>query len=143
MRYYLYFQDCGTCILLKLPAKHKYNIKIIKYNDNLWITNILVTTDIRLTWISKSSRLFFLITIKIPKSNCVSKTKKCNTLIKFKYKFTKNYIWTFYLVLNAGWTSWGFLRSDQKNNIRSNNGSISATWSLHPSGNIRNKPPFS
>lgn len=47
-----------------------------------------------------------------------------------------------YRVLKAGWTSCGFLLSDQKNRIRSNSGSMSATWSCHPSGNIRKRPPF-
>jgi len=52
-------------------------------------------------------------------------------------------VWNTHLVLCAGWTSCGFLRSDQKNRMRSNSGSMSATLSLQPSGNIRNKPPCS
>lgn len=52
-------------------------------------------------------------------------------------------VWNAYLVWCAGWTSCGFLRSDQKNRMRSNSGSMSATLSLQPSGNIRNKPPCS
>ena len=47
-----------------------------------------------------------------------------------------------YLVLYAGWTSCGFLLSDQKNSILSKRGSISATWSRQPSGNILKRPPF-
>lgn len=47
-----------------------------------------------------------------------------------------------YLVLYAGWTSWGFLLSDQKNKILSKQGSMSATWSRQPSGNILSRPPF-
>lgn len=52
-------------------------------------------------------------------------------------------MWNIHLVWCAGWTSCGFLRSDQKNRMRSNSGSMSATLSLQPSGKIRNKPPCS